>query len=338
MKFNCPNPTCDQHLEVDEKEFAGIEFNCPRCGQLIEIDTAESEEDRGTIALPPFGSKLSSSVKLCPKCKRHISASESKCPKCAAILLNKKPKEYSKLRQTRILPANLDMNSQPPPVPFMENERSAWQKYRDFDNKAKNVLWMFLTKVYWKVVLVFIIVAVPVWKWEERKAKAEVNAQQAIVKEVVPIINSCRTAGDNIEIVGKALVWDLTRNKDLDSQREWFEGGWAGGRLENSRDATSSDKQITVFIIVRKREEAVGFYTGGSGETAYRKYADIAVVLWPDMRPIGFHVVVSEPPQTKYIHRSRNLNNGITESQDYSSVYYSEKDIAEWINGLHIAN
>jgi len=39
MKFNCPNSKCNQPLEVDDKEFAGIEFNCPRCGQLLEIES-----------------------------------------------------------------------------------------------------------------------------------------------------------------------------------------------------------------------------------------------------------------------------------------------------------
>lgn len=147
--------------------------------------------------------------------------------------------------------------------------------------------------------------------WYAMVSHKETVAQRAIVNEVRGLISSCRTAGDRIAVVDKVLVWDMQGNSRSGAQ----------GMLPGPLKAKSTDKPITVFMVVGKRDERVGTYSI-SRQPAYREYMDIAVACWPEKRPVGFHSVVSsEPPPSRPVQ-------GTPEYGD------PNKPIAEWIESL----
>ena len=139
----------------------------------------------------------------------------------------------------------------------------------------------------------------------------ETVAQRAIVNEVKGLIENCRTAGGNITIVGKALVWDMRS----DSR------SGAHGMLSGSRQAKSTDKPITVFMVMGERNEQVGTYSI-SHQPAYRQYMDVAVAVWPDKKPIGFHSVISKEPRS---------SRPVQQSPEYGDP---DRPIADWIETL----
>jgi hypothetical protein len=142
-----------------------------------------------------------------------------------------------------------------------------------------------------------------------------VTSQRAIVAEVKSLIQGCRAAGDHVAFAGKALVWNM--HNDTRSA--------AYGMLPDPIRATDRDKRITVFMVVGERREKVGTYST-SGQPAYREYMDVAVVLWPDKKPIGFHTVVSGEP---------SLSRPVQDSAEYGE---RDKAIANWIISLRQAN
>ena len=147
--------------------------------------------------------------------------------------------------------------------------------------------------------------------WYAMVSHKETVAQRAIVNEVGGLIGSCRTAGDTIAIVGKVLVWDMHGDSRSGAQ----------GMLPGLLKAESTDKPITIFMVVGKRDERVGTYSI-SRQPAYREYVDIAVAYWPEKTAVGFHSVVSGEP------RSSRPVQGTPEYGDPS------EPIAKWIESL----
>jgi hypothetical protein len=139
----------------------------------------------------------------------------------------------------------------------------------------------------------------------------EVTSQRAIVAEVKGLIQDCRAAGDHVAFARKALVWNM--HNDTRSG--------AYGMLPDPIRATDRDRPITVFMVVGERKEKVGTYSI-SGQPAYRQYVDVAVVLWPDKKPIGFHTVVSREPK---------LSRPVQDTAEYGD---RDEAIANWIMSL----
>ena len=126
------------------------------------------------------------------------------------------------------------------------------------------------------------------------EVSSEEIAQEEIVKDVRGLISDCRDAGSNVRIRGKILVWDIRGNKP----------SGAYTKLPRSLRAESTDKLITVFMVIGKRNEQVGTYSI-SNQPAYRQYLDIAVAYWPERKPAGFLSVVSaEPPSSRMVKSS----------------------------------
>lgn len=139
----------------------------------------------------------------------------------------------------------------------------------------------------------------------------ETVAQEAIVNEVKDLIDDSRRAGDRIAVYGRALVWDMQSNSRSD----------VNAQLQSSLQAKSTDRPITVFMVIGTRNEQVGTYSI-SKEPAYRQYVDIAVASWPEKKALGFHSVVSNEPRS-----SRQVQS----TPEYGGI---NQPVADWINTL----
>jgi hypothetical protein len=145
--------------------------------------------------------------------------------------------------------------------------------------------------------------------YEEHK---ETERQRLIVNEVRPLIEDCKQLGEKpISIRGTCLVWDITKN---------FRAN-AHGLLPRKLRATSSDNEITVFMVLPQREELVGHYSV-SKQPGYRQYVDVCVVYWPQKKAVGMHSVISKDPP---------LVRKVTHSPEYGDP---SKPIASWIESL----
>lgn len=149
--------------------------------------------------------------------------------------------------------------------------------------------------------------------------------EQAIVNDVKHLIAKCQEmaapikVGDNsyhfpdqrIDLVGKALVWDMTTQSR----------SGAHAKLPSEIQATSADTPITVFMVLGERKVEVGTYSI-SHEPAYRQYKDIAVAYWPDKKPAGMWSVVSKEPR---------LSRPVEHQPEYGDP---NEPIANWIATL----
>ena len=148
--------------------------------------------------------------------------------------------------------------------------------------------------------------------WWGVASHKETKRQRAIVDKVRPLINDCKKIGDTpISIRGKCLVWDVAKDSRSD----------AHSMLSGGIEASSSDPQITVFMVLPERNVMVGRYSV-SNEPAYRQYMDVCVVYWPEKKAVGMHSVVSKEPRS-----SRPVEN----NPEYGDP---NEPIAKWISGL----
>ena len=161
-----------------------------------------------------------------------------------------------------------------------------------------------------KVIAVISIVAWLVL-WGVLRHK-ETERQRAIVNSVRVLIEDCKKMGDSpIFIRGKCLVWDTPKNSR----------SGAHAKLPGELKARSSDRQITVFMVLRERNVMVGRYSI-SNEPGYRQYMDVCVVYWPEKKAVGMHSVVSKEPVS-----SRTV--------EYAPEYGDPTEpIARWISSL----
>lgn len=132
-------------------------------------------------------------------------------------------------------------------------------------------------------------------KASEVRREQDYARQKAIVDDVKPLIEACEAINlrydwgnerkPELELRGKALVWDISSDEQSTAQR----------RLPSRLQATSADSPITVFMVFRKRMTMVT-YDGGRA-LAHRFY-DIAVAYWPEKEAGGmFHVAGPDPPR-----------------------------------------
>lgn len=153
---------------------------------------------------------------------------------------------------------------------------------------------------------------------EDEEVKAEENRQRRIVNDLRNLlISDCKEMGDAtpisspITVHGKILVWNMMGD---------YRSG-ANVMLPQELQAISSDRKITVFMVLREREVLVGRYTL-SGQPAYRRYVDVCVAYWPETKAVGMHSVLgAEPPSSRPVRHS-------PEYGDYN------EPIAKWIQAL----
>jgi len=112
-----------------------------------------------------------------------------------------------------------------------------------------------------------------------------------VVSEVYQQVDHCDSASRtaSISMQGKALVWDT--ESDALSKAYW--------KLPEELRAGVSDSQITVFLILEKQRELVGRYTFAA---AYRQYARICVIHWPEKEVVGVTTIASlDPPEKRQL-------------------------------------
>lgn len=137
--------------------------------------------------------------------------------------------------------------------------------------------------------IVFLVAIAAGLTWWGVSSRREIQRQRAIVNEVRPLIEDCKQLGERpVSVRGKCLVWDITKNSR----------SGAHSLLPRKLRATSSDDEMTIFMVLPPREELVGYYSV-SGQPAYREYVDVCVVYWPQKKAVGLHSVVSKEPPTR---------------------------------------
>jgi hypothetical protein len=129
------------------------------------------------------------------------------------------------------------------------------------------------------------------------------------------LLNEVQDVDRDAVIKGRALVWDMTG----DRQNKAYD------MLPPDLQALSSDPSITIFLIKEIREEKVGTY-GNLKTSAYRKYADIYIIYWPEKTVEGFHTVTGDAPPDEIEYKP---------GQEPQSVYGDiDTPIFDWIISL----
>lgn len=160
--------------------------------------------------------------------------------------------------------------------------------------------------------IIGVIAVVVALIWLGVASHKETEKQRTIVNEVRSLIDECKKIGDApISVRGKYLVWDVTK----DSRSA------AHGKLSREIRASSSDSQITVFMVLPERNVMVGRYSI-SHEPAYRQYMDVCVTYWPEKKAVGMHSVVSKKPRS---------SRPVQQSPEYGDP---NEPIVRWINSL----
>lgn len=118
--------------------------------------------------------------------------------------------------------------------------------------------------------------------------------QRELANTALAKLEECKNIGGVLfESKGKCLIWDLSTNS-LHS---------ANKLLPDSLRYHSGIDNVTIFLVCEGISEKVGTYSI-SRESAIRQWIEIYIVQAPEMKPIGFHEIVSLNPresrQVKY--------------------------------------
>lgn len=123
---------------------------------------------------------------------------------------------------------------------------------------------------------------------EEKEFEKKRKELEAIADEVRPmaLVKKCKEIGEIdeslISIRGKCLLWDLKTNSPIS--------------LPKDLQAKSSDRPITIFLIIDKGSRVIGYYSI-SEQPAFQTYADICIVYWPEKKVIGMHSIFGKMPR-----------------------------------------
>lgn len=108
-----------------------------------------------------------------------------------------------------------------------------------------------------------------------------------ILPELPQLVLQCKAMGDGaIEIHGRCLVLDMSE-KDVSSVQRL---------LPREMKAEYNESHITIFVVTTLRQEYVGRYAV-SDQPAFRQYADVCIIAWPEKKPLGMHSIISREPR-----------------------------------------
>jgi hypothetical protein len=158
-------------------------------------------------------------------------------------------------------------------------------------------------------IIIFCVTAFFIFQNNEKNGDA-----REIVSPAFSLIDQCKqmgSVGDYPAIKGKIIVWDMK----TDSK--------SSASIPASIAWNPNDNILTLFLIVEKGENTVGYYEP-SGGPAIQPYADIAVVYWPSLEPVGFYRVLGTDPPTEIMN-------------DYSASGNLEKGIEIWLKNFTVA-
>jgi hypothetical protein len=138
--------------------------------------------------------------------------------------------------------------------------------------------------------------------------------QRNIAEKAMEQIEACKGLGeDSIKIKGKCLVWSLKKNS-LHS---------AHNALQDNIKYGSGGGSVTVFLISAEQEMLVGYYSI-SNKPGYRRWVDVYVVQYPEMKPIGIHEFVGFDPTKR---------RPVKYEPEYG-VINTKRLVADWIESL----
>jgi len=138
------------------------------------------------------------------------------------------------------------------------------------------------------------------------------RANQPLVSALTPLLEADIPEEEHeIRLHGKALVWDCGANKLSRAHR----------LLPYAMRTFYPKDNITVFLVMTPRPVAVGSYSI-SHQNAYRQGVEVLVVLWPEKRVLGRHVVLSADPPSQRV---------VVDKPEYARL---DEPIAKWIMSL----
>jgi ribosomal protein S27AE len=138
---------------------------------------------------------------------------------------------------------------------------------------------------------------------------SERNKLHNMILQVNHLATECKIySSENIAVYGKCLVWDGSYSQ-------------INSMIPKNIRASSSDKTITIFLVLPRKDIALGKYSI-SKETAYIQYVDICAIVWPNNKILGTHTIISKDPRA-----SRPVKN----EPEYGNP---NEPIAAWIRTL----
>jgi hypothetical protein len=170
---------------------------------------------------------------------------------------------------------------------------------------------MKLKPVTVMAVLLLVVASLSVSGCTDPRADPLAGKKQAIVNDVLPLVNKSIPSRDNITVVGQCLIWNEAQAKQSDAQ----------DKLPSELKMNDASSKVTVFLITAIRDERIGQYSE-SGAYAYSSVADITVFYWPDKVVVGTqHIYASNVPGERVVQEK-------AEHSDPS------ENIAKWITTL----
>lgn len=173
---------------------------------------------------------------------------------------------------------------------------------------------------------------------DEENARRRIQEEEGqrlreIVENLRPLIAEARMPGVGpIAVRGKAAIWDQVQ------------GGLSHAHVRLPEDfrGKSGDKELTVFVVVEKRNEAVATYNFGNpgfggmprpGDpgviTGYQIRMEVCAVYWPSRKVAGRASVLGDLPPERISRANR---------WDLTPVYGStDGALASWVQGLRRA-
>ena len=165
-------------------------------------------------------------------------------------------------------------------------------------------------------------------KGEDPKVK-EVEAFKELNEQIRPVVSECLKLGppkERVTLQGKLLILD----------HETGQARKAHGDLDEKLRGKPSDKELTIFAIVKKHKIPVTIYSPKEGEASekakaipgYRVDLDVAVLRWPSKTPIGVVTLKGgDPPNTVSV---RQLLQGRTTYPEFVTGMV-DAPLKEWV-------
>lgn len=131
---------------------------------------------------------------------------------------------------------------------------------------------------------------------QQRRAAQENEAERALIAQASLLTKDCKGPSARPRILSerKLLVWDTTKAQRSSAHDE----------LSGGAQGSASDSLLAIVLVLPERREQVGTYSV-SGSPAYRVYADICVINWPERQVVGRASAISaEPPSSRMVRHA----------------------------------
>ncbi len=170
---------------------------------------------------------------------------------------------------------------------------------------------------------------VPVLAQGEDLKTKDAEAFKELNEQIRPVVSECCKLGppkERVTLQGKLLILD----------HETGQPRKAHGYLDEKLQGKPSDKELTIFAIVKKHKIPVTIYSPKEGEASekakaipgYRVDLDVAILRWPNKTPIGAVTLKGgDPPNTVSV---RQLLQGRTTYPEFVTGMV-DVPLKEWV-------